>query len=179
MLRTDRGGWMQTFTGRAVHPLDPHVEDIDAADIAHALGMICRYGGHTLKFYSVAEHCWLMSHAVAPRYALWALLHDSTEAYMGDVIRPLKRSMPAYVAAENRLMIVIGVRFGLDPVFPAAVHEADNRILLDERAALLGPPPQPWDASIEALTPLGVEIRGWAPAVAEQRYLERLDKLTA
>jgi hypothetical protein len=90
--RDRRGDWMQTFTGRAFYPLDPRPEDIDPVDIAHALSLICRYGGHSSRFYSVAEHCVLMSHAVAPEHALWALLHDATEAYLGDMIRPLKRS---------------------------------------------------------------------------------------
>jgi hypothetical protein len=109
----DVGDWMQTYTGRAFWPLAPQADDIDPADIAHALSMLCRYGGHVERFYSVAEHCVLMSYAVPPGYALWALLHDATEAYMGDMVRPLKRSMPEYQAAEARLSAVICDRFGL------------------------------------------------------------------
>src|SRR4051812_20612492 len=89
-----RGDWMQTYTGRAFWPLDAQPEDVDPLDIAAALSMLCRYGGHVSRFYSVAEHCLLMSEAVAPEHALWALLHDATEAYMGDMVRPLKRQMP-------------------------------------------------------------------------------------
>ena len=58
-----RGSWMQTFTGRQFFPLDPHPNDVDPVDIAHALSLICRYGGHTRRFYSVAEHCVLLSYA--------------------------------------------------------------------------------------------------------------------
>src|SRR5690349_19702773 len=109
----ERGSWMQTFTGRRFYPLDPKVEDIDPTDIAHALSLICRYGGHVTRFYSVAEHCVLLSHAVSPENALWALLHDATEAYVGDMVRPLKQHMPAYRDVEDRLMLVIADRFGL------------------------------------------------------------------
>ncbi len=175
---TTRGDWMQTFTGRAFYPLDPHVDDIHPHDIAHALSLLCRYGGHVDRFMSVAEHCVLMSHAVSPTNALWALLHDATEAYLGDMIRPLKRQMPAYRDAEDRVMAVVCDRFGLDPVMPAEVRDADLRILRDERDVLMrSHPPRPW-AAIEGLPPLGVRVEGWAPHVAEQRYLHRLEELT-
>lgn len=171
------GDWMQTFTGRAFYPLDPRPEDIDLADIAHGLSMLCRYGGHVTRFYSVAEHCVLMSRAVAPENALWALLHDATEAYMGDLIRPLKRQMPQYAEAEADLMLVICHRFGLSFDEPAEVKAADTRILRDERAALMRKPPQPW-LSIENVPGLGVPVRGWLPAEAEARYLVRFHELT-
>jgi len=171
-----RGDWMQTFTGRAFYPLAAEPADVDPADIAHALSLICRYGGHVKTYYSVAEHCVLMSRAVAPENALWALLHDATEAYMGDMIRPLKRAMPAYAAAEDRLMAVICARFGLDPACPPEVKAADNRILHDERDALLTAAPLPWSA-IESVPPLGVPVEGWPPEVAEREYLGRLADL--
>jgi hypothetical protein len=176
--RTGRvGGWMQTYTGRAFYPLDARTHDVDPRDIAHALGMLCRYNGAVTRFYSVAEHCVLMSQAVPPQHALWALLHDASKAYMGDMIRPLKEGMPAYRAAEDRLMNVICNRFGLPRDCPAEVKAADTRILVDERAALLGPPPLPWE-SIENVEPLGVQIVGWNPAEAELRFLERFGELT-
>lgn len=169
-----RGDWMQTYTGKAFWPLDPRPEEVDPLDIARALSMICRYGGHTSRFYSVAEHCVLMSEAVAPEHALWALLHDATEAYVGDMIRPLKRMMPAYAQAEDALMAVICHRFGLDPVCPAEVKDADNRILVNERKALMvTPPPHPW-AAIEDLEPLPVTIHGWSPSQASGVYYARL-----
>lgn len=177
MTATISGDWMQTFTGRAFYPLAPDAADIDPADIAHALSLLCRYGGHVRTFYGVAEHCVLMSYAVRQENALWALLHDATEAYMGDMIRPLKVVMPDYREAEARLMSAICTRFGLDPVCPAEVKAADTRILHDERAALMSTPPQPW-AAIESVPPLGVHVEGWDPATAERMYLNRLCELT-
>jgi hypothetical protein len=171
-----RGSWMQTYTGRQFFPLDPRPEDIDPLDIAHALSLICRYGGHTKRFYSVAEHCVLMADAVEPEFALWALLHDATEAYVGDMVRPLKHHMPEYRAVEDRLMAVIAERFGLSGSMPDAVKDADNRILLTERAALLSPPPIPWQQ--DGLEPLDVRVRAFGPELAEAKYALSLHLLT-
>lgn len=170
-----RGEWMQTFTGKAFYPLHPVPSDIVDADIAHALSLICRYGGHVRRFYSVAEHCVLLSRAVSPENALWALLHDATEAYVGDMIRPLKVAMPEYVRVEDRLMDVIAQRYDIGPEMPVEVKEADSRILLNEREALLGTPPRAWD--VDGLQPLLVQVEGWNPDRAEHEYAERLTEL--
>lgn len=172
-----RGDWMQTFTGRQFYPADPRPEDIDPTDIAHALSLLCRYGGHVERFYSVAEHCVLMSYAVPPEDALAALLHDATEAYVVDLPRPLKRLCPDYQAIEATVWIAIARHFGLpSPDLPASVHEADNRILLTERNRLMTNTRYPWfqDGRME---PLDVTIVCWAPATAERRYLHRLIEL--
>jgi hypothetical protein len=169
---------MQTYTGRAFYPMTPRAEDVDIRDIAHALSLICRYGGHTRRFYSVAEHCWLMSYAVPLEHALKALLHDATEAYVGDMVRPLKHQLPAYMEAEDRVWTEITARFGITQDMPACVKQADNRILLDERAALLTPPPHAWVADEQQATPLGVRVNAWAPDVAELWYLQRFHELT-
>lgn len=168
---------MQTYTGIAFWPLDPRPEEINPDDIAHALGMLCRYGGHVSDFYSVAEHCVLMSYAVSPENALWALLHDASEAYVCDLPRPLKRQLPAYTTAETYVLWAICKRFGLSREEPSEVRDADNRILLDERAVLMGTPPLSW-GSIEGAEPLGVQIQGWGPAEASEAYINRLSDLT-
>jgi hypothetical protein len=174
-----RGDWMQTYSGRQFYPLAADPEDISGDDIAHSLSLICRYGGHIDRFYSVAEHCVLMSYYVAEEYALWALLHDATEAYVGDMVRPLKRQIPQYVEIEDRLMRVIVDAYNLATYeMPAAVKDADNRILLDERAVLfVKPPAGRW--AVDGLEPLGVHISGWAPEMAEVAYAARLAELTA
>lgn len=181
-LHFTRGDWMQTYTGRRFYPLDPQPEDVDPADIAHALSMVCRYGGHVHRFYSVAEHCVHLSHAVAPEHALWALLHDATEAYVGDMVRPLKRHIGQYQLIEARLRFIIAERFALPPrsglmkgQMPDEVKDADNRILLDERAALMPNTAHSW--GVDHLDPLGIDIWGWHPEQAERRYAERLRDL--
>jgi 5'-nucleotidase len=170
----DRGPWMALHSGGRYHPLDPRAEDIDPVDIAHALGMLCRYGGHINHFYSVAEHCVLMSYAVPPEDALSALLHDATEAYVVDVPRPVKRLMPEYEAIEKRVWLVIAERFGISPDLPRSVKAADNNILADEVAVLL--PSATWAAEM-GLTPLGTKVTGWLPDKAARMYTARLEEL--
>jgi uncharacterized protein len=181
-----RADWMQTFTGKAFVPLDPRPDLIDRRDIAHALSLLCRYGGHASRFYSVGEHSLLISRALerdgAPLDVIrWGLMHDAAEAYLGDVIRPVKRSMPIYRDAEARLLEVIAAVFGLPydgggrEGYGPEVAACDNRILLDERAELLSAPPQKWDQ--EGLDPLGVQVVGIHSLTVEQLFLERMDEL--
>ena len=169
--------WMQTFLGAAFNPLEPQVDQIHLPDIAHALSLTCRYGGHVRRFYSVAEHSVLLSETVQPRNALWALLHDATEAYVGDLIRPLKENLPAFVAIEDRLAEVIAERFQLSTPMPKEVQEHDLRIVIDESRQLLSTPPNPWPALI-GLPPLWVTIEGWDPYRAEVEFLHRYSQLT-
>src|SRR5689334_11513518 len=94
------GDWMMTLSGKRFWPLDPRPEDVDFRDIGHALSMICRYGGHVRRFYSVAEHSALLARWFEARgdftFAKYALLHDGTEAYIGDMVRQLKQFMPEF-----------------------------------------------------------------------------------
>lgn len=169
------GDWMQTFSGGRFYPLDPRPGDIEPADIAHALSLLCRYGGHVDRFYSVAEHCVLMSKAVSPENALAALLHDATEAYVVDVPRPLKAHLPEYRAIEDSVWVAISNAFGIPYEVPQEVKDADTRILIDERAALL-PRAEHWP-SLDAYEPLDVPILAWTPGVAEVYFVDRLGEL--
>lgn len=169
------GDWMQTYMGRQFWPMDPRPAEIDIYDIAHALSMLCRYGGHSRKFYSVSEHCVHISDNVSPLNALWGLLHDASEAYLCDIVRPVKRHLSGYHEAELRLQRVICDKYGLPHRMPEEVKEADNRILLDERAAIMAIPPGPW--VVDDLAPLGVEIECWTPARAKHRFLKRFREL--
>lgn len=170
--------WMQTYSGQAFFPNDMSRSEIVVADIAHALSMQCRYNGHVRQFYSVAEHCVLMSYAVPPEDALWALLHDATEAYVGDLVRPVKKHLPDFVRIENAIMRKIVDQFDLGSYeMPASVKEADNRIIENERRALLADSPLPWTVHGEPLE--NIRIYAWIPAQAEMQYKIRLDELLA
>lgn len=168
--------FVQTYTGKPFYPLEPKAEDICLEDIAHALSLLCRFGGHVRRFYSVAEHCVLMSYAVDPENAKWALLHDATEAYVGDVVWPLKEELPEYKLAENEIMSLICDKYGLPREQPQQVKEYDRRIVIDERDALMATTQSPWPA-LEGYRPLGVEVRGVSPWQAEAMYTTRFIQL--
>lgn len=173
---TNRGPWLQTFTGRKFHPLDPRAADLEIVDVAHALSHQCRYGGHCRSFYSVAQHSLLVSDHVPPEFALWGLLHDAAEAYLVDLPRPIKQVMPAYREIEDRLMAVICERWGLPPGEPAEVKRVDAAILVDEAKALLGPVPADWG---HTEPPLGIAIEPMPCFKAKWLFLERFEMLMA
>jgi hypothetical protein len=170
------GDWMQTVSGRAFWPVDPRPEDIYIEDIAHALSMMCRYGGHCRVFYSVAEHSLHISNSLSEEDALWGLLHDAPEAYIADIVRPAKRFISGYSEAEDRLMQAVCQRFGLSETPPPSVKKADNAILLDEMPYLLGEPALPWNIPGE---PLGVSIQGYSPEKAKEEFLNKFYELTS
>lgn len=162
------GDWMQTASGRAFYPLDPRPEEIHIEDIAAALSKLCRYGGHCKRFYSVAEHCVLMAHAAPDGFRLSALLHDASEAYLSDVIRPVKRHLTNYEAIEAELERAIARRFCLAFPMPAEVKRLDNAILADERDQAMLAPPCEWGLTEPAL---GVTLQFWTPEKAEYEFL--------
>src|ERR1044071_8716155 len=100
------GPYLQTVSGRFVNPFDPDPEQLDAGDIARALANLSRFGGHTRAFYSVAQHSVIVSQLVEERGgdaedAFAALMHDATEAYLGDMPHPLKHRSPPGAAVKD------------------------------------------------------------------------------
>lgn len=110
---------MNTYTGKKIDPMSMTADDVSIQDIAHALSLTCRGGGHVSYFFSVAQHsinC--MKEAKArgwsERLQLACLLHDASEAYISDIIRPVKVHLSNYLEIEGNIMKVILERFGLD-----------------------------------------------------------------
>ncbi len=173
-----QGSFMQTFTGRKYWPMSPRPHEVYIEDIAHSLGLQCRYAGHCIKFYSVAEHSVLIARHLAakhaPEVALAGLLHDAPEAYCVDIPRPLKPYLTNYRAIEQDNWLAIAARFGLSKELPREVHDADNRIIADELVNLRE---MPWHAKHDR--PLGVKLRYWSPEEAELEFLATFDALMA
>lgn len=122
------GETIRTFMGHFVNVFDPDPDTIDINDIAHALANTCRFGGHTYKFFSVAEHCCMVATnlKIPKELKITALLHDATEAYMCDMPRPIKRNLPGYKEVEKNFEKVIAKKFNLVYPFPAIIKEVDN-----------------------------------------------------
>lgn len=179
-MATRVGDWIQTATGGRYYPLDPRPEETYLADIAHALSLICRFGGHTRRFYSVAQHSVLVSRHVPEWLALAGLLHDAAEAYIGDMVRPLKREpeMAAYRAIEQPIQQCIERTFGLaeDVTEHPAIKAVDRRMCATEARDLM------FEAYAEgwaAVEPFPDLIIPEPPELAEDRFLRRFEGLTA
>ena len=169
--------WIQTYTGRMFWPLEPLADEVSIDDIAHALSQMCRFTGHCAQFYSVAEHSVRVSFIVPIEDAMWALLHDASEAYLHDLPRPLKRAPvfgELYKQHEARLMAVICEHFGLPAAEPPSVKEADTVLLITERRDLMAREPEPWKDQAE---PLREVIHPWHPAVAKKKFINRFKQL--
>lgn len=149
---------IRTYTGKCfdIQILDPDSICID--DIAHALSHTSRFGGHLEKSLSVAQHSYYVALNVAPKNRLAALLHDASEAYIGDMPSPFKKLMPDFKKFENDLMMAIAEKLGFDLPLHKEVKEADKMIFDYE-----------WDTFI-MYTHTWFDY--WEPEKAKDKFLE-------
>jgi hypothetical protein len=148
---TSTSDWFQTASGKRAWITDPERSEVCIEDIAVSLSRQCRFAGHLradVPHYSVAQHSVCVSYVCAPEHALIGLLHDASEAYLQDIIRPLKQVLaPLYKPLEDAWSARIGREFGLGDALvklPPDVKEADMRMLMTERRDLLVEPAEPW-----------------------------------
>lgn len=184
-----RGAWMMTYSGVKFYPLAPRHEDIKIEDIAVGLSRVNRYGGQTVKPYSVAEHSIIVSE-LATRFAIsnrWSaadvrnisllgLLHDADEAYIGDMPRPLKHEpsmcMDKYREVGKRLTKVILEAFGVEPTEVATnvIEAIDKRLVLDEVSQVMRLPEE-FMARHSDLKPTRARLRCLPPSRARSAFL--------
>jgi 5'-deoxynucleotidase YfbR-like HD superfamily hydrolase len=173
------------MTGRYFNFMTPEQSHFDINDVAHALSNICRFCGHTQRFYSVAQHSVYVSMLVPPEDALAGLLHDASEAFVGDVAKPLKRLLPDYSVIEARVERAVFERFGLPHKLPVSVKIADRYMLHVEQRDLMAKHDDVWEASRDAeesAAPLPVDfpdrIIPMLPDEAKVFFLQRYEALT-
>ncbi len=177
-----RGPYLQTVSGRWVNPFDPHPDQLDPGDIARALANQCRFGGHSRAFYSVAQHSVIVSRLVEERGGdaedvFAALMHDASEAYLGDMPHPLKHRSPlgaAFKEAEEHLERAIRDRFAIRPDVPE-IKRADRALLATERRAFSA---ETWDwPELQGVEPLELELEPWPPDRAAEEFAARFAEL--
>ena len=178
------GPYLQTVSGRWVNPFDPDPEQLDAGDIARALANLCRFGGHSRVFYSVAQHSVIVSRLVEDRGgdaedAFAALMHDAGEAYLGYMPHPLKHRSAlgaAFKAAEDHLEDAIRARFRIKPDVPE-IKRADRALLATERRAFSA---ESWHwPELAGVEPLDLELEAWTPDRAADEFAARFAELDA
>lgn len=173
-----RGHFFQTYTGRKFYPMVPRPEDVDILDIAHSLSQICRFTGHTREFYSVAQHSLIVCDLVPDVFKFTALMHDAPEAYVGDMSKPLKRQLPSFVSAENRVWKAICGKWpALLLSLPLEVKQADVTALATERRDVLANGYANAWLSVDTVTPAVFRIQPMPPKNAERLFLKRFREL--
>ena len=168
-----------TASGRAVNPFALRGEDICIEDIAASLSRQCRFNGHTNEHYSVAQHSmhvaqYLGHKRFGDRLVFAALLHDASEAYIGDMVRPVKINMPDFARLEDDIQTKIWRWAGLevDAEDRRFIDAVDSAIIANEARAFF--PPRAWRSWPQPYIglPLHFKLEGWPPALAERRFLQ-------
>lgn len=175
------GDYITTYGGTHFFPLEPEAEKIHITDIAHALSLICRGNGHVKTFFSVGQHCIncaleAEARGYSPRLVLACLLHDASGAYLSDVPRPFKKSMPQYRELEQRLLDVIYCKYlgsALSEEEEHLLKVIDNDLLWYDLKELLNE----WDGSPEPELKTAVSYEAVPFRQVEKTYLEMYERL--
>lgn len=122
----------------------PKAEVLDLAFVVRCLSRQVRFNGHTAVGWSIAAHSMLCaeiwrhldleSKLSAEMAAPWAkravLMHDFGEAYVGDVVKPVRNlGLEALDKVEERLMGLCRKRWGGEA--PSARQRAEFEKLMD------------------------------------------------
>lgn len=168
--------YITTYTGIHFYPLEPEADKIYIEDIAHALSLLCRGNGHVKHFFSVGQHCIncaleAMARGYSKRVCLACLLHDASEAYLSDVPRPFKKTLPEYQQLEEHFLSIVYEKYlgsSLTAEEEMLVRQIDDDMLYFDLKELLNEPmerekPEMKSSFSEEYMPF---------AEVEERYLE-------
>lgn len=168
---------ISTRSGRNVSLLNPSSGQIEIGDIAHGLAHQCRFNGQTTKFYSVAQHSVLVASILPEELKLAGLLHDAAEAYLGDIVQPLKILLPEFAEIESRFMAKISERFSVKGLDDPEIKRADLIALATERRDLMPMEQIEWPA-LEGISPMRQRIEPFQPEHAAKAFLDCFFRLS-
>lgn len=103
---------IQTHTGRLIDLKNMVSSDVDIQDIVHGLSAIRRFNGRGL---TVLQHTLSMFDYTRTKYRgverdrvlSSVLVHDLAEAYIGDIIQPVKAAVPDIALLETSVQYAI------------------------------------------------------------------------
>ena len=171
------GSTIKVSSGHYVDIQSPEPDMIDIQSIASALSKICRFGGHCPLFYSVAEHC---IHAAGFAYTdghplevvAAVLLHDATEAYLGDMVKPLKQLLPEYSKLEGKMELAVSDHFRIDfRKHRDVIKHYDRLMLKAEKIAQWPEDNSQWEGWLE-IEARPVQFKYYMPEQARIAFLE-------
>jgi hypothetical protein len=159
---------IRTFSGKYVNVFKPNLSTLNIIDVAHSLSMQTRFGGHSKVFYSIAEHSlWvakkLQKDGMSPIVVYAGLMHDSSEAYLVDIPKPIKLELPDYNRLEDSLTIRLAKKFQFEYPFPVVIKKIDKKALKYE-----------WNKYIVADNP----VQSMSQAEAKKEFLKMYYDLT-
>lgn len=144
-------GKFETGSGVLFDIMNPSWDMIQIDDIALGLSQVIRFGGQIADTYTVAHHSILVARMLPRKYRLAGLLHDASEAYVGDVIKPLKELIgEPYKRIEKRIQTTIELKFGVHMTseMKTAIKAADLEALRIESEAFQRGDPHPFAITI-------------------------------
>lgn len=178
---------MTTRSGKIVRLMEVEASDIDIQDIAHSLGNLCRFNGHCSRFYSVAEHSlhvseYFFATGRSIEIQLQALLHDAAEAYIGDIVHPLKTLLPEVKVLEDRIHSAICEKFNIPSDLPETISVIDKRLASTEAIELMDFDSKVmreyWADWIDRHPPIpNIKIMGYSARDARDLFLMRFERL--
>jgi len=178
--------WIQTLEGFPFDLENPEAGKISPGAISTGLSRLCRYLGHCLSFYSVAQHSILVESLVDdPELKLPALLHDANELYtgFGDVSGPAKQLLKHHFGSwlknhEQNVNRAIAARFGFDPKLfdDTRIKLADRQVGCAEHRDLMAPCSMHWSQE-DGIEPMKARINPLPMKTAEIVFWQRLADL--
>jgi hypothetical protein len=188
---------MATVGGSYVDINAPDPRTIKIEDIAHSLGTLCRFSGHTWQFYSVAEHSVLAATLAErrcpddPGFCMLALLHDAHEAYLSDIPSPVKRRLFEAGLDDEKFRHVTGaldcaIRNAVAPGLgsPAGaqeeeLHRIDAILLATEAETFFNAATHPEHWRLGEPPDMSLTICGWLPGRAQIEFVRAYRRLAA
>jgi uncharacterized protein len=170
-LTSSRHTWIQTYSGLRFDVTNPLASAMTIMDIAMPLSRACRFGGHCLSFYSVAEHSVLAAEKAKPEHKMAVLMHDASEAYLVDIPRPIKHLLLGYKHLEDDIMNTLAKKYGFQWPLPTEVIEIDARMLTDEREQNMATRLERGTDWGNPLPALGVRLQFWSAEQAYEKFM--------
>lgn len=153
-------------------PFSPNIEAV-----AFSLAHINRYCGH-FGVYSVAQHCCLVAEQLPDELKLAGLMHDASEAYIGDVISPVKHRLPEYVTLEKWYHDYLDEFYKIETRHPD-VKNADLRMLVTEVRELAPAAYRANPGIWPDVEPYPITIWKWCPVTAYTMFKEKFAEYRA